>query len=437
MKKILLALAFIILTVVIVPQEKLNDINTPTSPAAWIIGLQPNAILAPKTFQALEASLYSSFMNNSGSFTVPDDYAMEFTPYWTTNHKLSFQDYVKPKDFFNDQIVRNSSFSLASTKKFVFEDSTKTNSIGIGYRTSWYLGSESDAAKIEQFTKDFRSSLSPVGQIIGAAEQLRAGKKVKDIEELLLKLTPKITKAASNYKVDFALTDDKSDEITKKITTRIKELPDLSDDSMDKLNNIVYEEFSAGIIFEKFKSYIKERHGLSFDFGFAAMVNFPTNNFEFSVSPHQAVWITPTYRFANEWSIVKILAVLRYEQYNTDYYQKYFPSAKFYDNNIDYGAGGQLEFKKFSLQFEIVGRSSNTEKVAGVDALGRKLYTKETSSDIQYTGTFSYHLDDQITLSYNLGNLFKPAVNPNSTLLSMLSVNFGFGAPTKDDLAVK
>ncbi|MBI2419770.1 MAG: hypothetical protein HYV28_18050 [Ignavibacteriales bacterium] len=437
MKKLMMLPIVLLLSGIIIPQQTLNDLNTPTAPAAWIIGLQPNSILAPKTFQALEASLYSNFMNSSGGITVPDNYALEFSPYWATKPKLSFSDYMLPKKFFKDQIVRNSSFSIASTKNFVFEDSTKTNSIGFGYRVNFYMGSESDEAKVEKFKKDFENSASPALKIITAATKMRDGQVVKNPVELGIMLTPRITETMGKYCDINGLSDKRKAEIINKIVLQISDLPDLSDASLNKLNNIVFEQLELEAIFKEFKSYIKERHGLSFDLGFAAMVNFPTNNFEFSVSPHQALWITPTYRFADDWSIVKILGVLRYEQYNTDYYQKYFPTAKFYDNNIDYGVGGQLDFKKFSLQFEIVGRSSNTEIAAGVDALGRKLYTKETSSDIQYSGTFSYHLDDQITLSYNLGNLFKPAVNPNSTLLSMLSVNFGFGAPTKEDLTVK
>jgi hypothetical protein len=150
--------------------------------------------------------------------------------------------------------------------------------------------------------------------------------------------------------------------------------------------------------------------------------------------PRQSFWVTPTYNFKDKWSVLKLMAVVRYEWYNSGYYKLYFPDAKIYQNNIDYGLGIAAEFKKFSLNVEMVGRYSNSEIPAGTDAEGNKLYRKDQKSDFQYIGSFSYNLTDQIILSYSIGNRFEPIQNPNNTLVSMLSLNLGFGAPTKSDL---
>jgi hypothetical protein len=86
------------------------------------------------------------------------------------------------------------------------------------------------------------------------------------------------------------------------------------------------------------------------------------------------------------------------------------------------------------LQFELVGRSSNSEIPAGVDDDGNELFIKKSDSDIQYVGTFSYLLSDKIALTYSLGKSFDPVLNPDNTLVSLISVNFGFGGATSDDI---
>ena len=75
---------------------------------------------------------------------------------------------------------------------------------------------------------------------------------------------------------------------------------------------------------------------------------------------------------------------------------------------------------------------SKTETQAGTDTHGNKLFRKDQKSDIQYIGSFNYNIADQIVLTYSFGNRFEPVLNPNNTLVSMLSLNFGFGTPTKD-----
>lgn len=129
---------------------------------------------------------------------------------------------------------------------------------------------------------------------------------------------------------------------------------------------------------------------------------------------------------------MKLIGVTRYEWYDLDYYKKYFPEKDIYENNFDYGLAINTEFKKFNLNFELVGRKSVSELLAGTDANGNQLYRKEEQTDLQYLGTFNYNLTDQMVLSYTLGNRFEPILNLTNSLVSTL--NFGFGTPTKSNL---
>lgn len=174
-----------------------------------------------------------------------------------------------------------------------------------------------------------------------------------------------------------------------------------------------------------------KRQGFNFDFATAVFINFPDNKFSFSEVPKYSLWLTPSYNFSKKLDFLKVTASLRYEHYYTGYFQKYFPSANVFDNNFDYGMTLTANFKKFSFDFEISGRSSNSLIPSGTDGSGNTLYRKVSSNDSQYIGTFSYRLTDQIALSYQLGSAFKPTFITTDTLISLLSVNFGFGDPVK------
>lgn len=436
MKKLSIIFLLFIITV-INAQEKLNKLGAPTSPASSILGLQPSSVLSPKSSQALEASLYSNFLNNRGEITIPNDFALEFTPYWTTNHSLSLENYLYPNDVLEDQIIRNSSFSIASTQKFLLGDSTLSSSLAFGYRTTLYYGNENDKKIIQDFRTHIKNQQKVSSRINAEAEGIVVNNKVKNTAEFLGAITGIVIRTISDYCSAEGLNNESAQVLINKIFKNAESLPPLEkneDDFLDAFYNLVDEVCGYKIAFEKFKNYIQQRRGLSIDIAFTAMLNFPTNNFEFSFSPCQSLWITPAYHFRDNLSFLKIMGALRYEWYNTGYYKKYFPKSKFYQNNTDYGFAISAEFDKYSIQFEIVGRRSKSEINVGIDANGNQLYTIDRSTEFQYIGTFSFRLSDQIILNYSLGNCFKRELNPANTLLSLLTLNFGFGTPTEKDL---
>jgi hypothetical protein len=426
---------FIILPLTIFAQEKLSKLQMPTSPASSILGLQPSVVLSPKSYQSLETALYSNFINSSGNALIPNDFALEFTPYWTKMHQLSIQEYLYPKSGY-EQIMRNSSFSIASTQKFQLGDSSATNSLSFGYRTTLYFGNKKDRSTVNKFSTELRNNQKIQSKLSAIAEDLIENKKVGNQEEFMRGIR------ASLLKIIYESGKfDKLDEVEELTNSIIKEsalIPSLNlitpDVFIDSLYSLIDTKLSSEILYNEYKEYLKERFGLSIDFAYAALLNFPSNTFETSYIPNQAFWITPTYRFEDKLSFLKAMLVIRYEWYNTEYYKKYFPNIKIYENNVDIGGSFSTEFKKYLLSFEMVGRSSKSIIPAGLDSEGNELYRKEQKSDFQYIGSFSYYLNDQVVLSYSLGNRFQPVLNFKNTLASILTLSFGFGSPTKNDI---
>jgi hypothetical protein len=416
-------------------QKKLDALTTPSSPAAAVLGMQPSTILQPKSYRALETALFSNFGDENENSIIPNDFGLEFMPYWANDHGISLEEYLYPKANL-DQIFRNSSFSLASTQNFKLQDSTNTKSLSFGYRTSLYFGNNRDKEIIKKHIETLSRSQRVGSKIISELTMLSATSNFKTKREYLTAIHDKLTNRI--YEVLDKKSMKEAEEITKNIYDATDALP-FDENNIDSflisLSELIENKMMGS--YEEFKSYIFERQGLSIDLAYALALNFPTNNFDYSEVPRQSLWITPSYKFSDKISFLKTTGVLRYEWYNKKYFENYFPDTKVYKNNFDYGFALLSQFKKFSIEFEATGRQSSSLLATGTDASGNTLYTKENASDFQYIGTFSYRLTEQIALTYQIGNSFKPVFSPNGTLVSLLSFNFGFGGPDITDVTAK
>lgn len=415
-------------------QEKLQRLTAPTSPASAITGMQPTTVLTPKTFNALETALYNNF-TDAGSIVIPKDLAIEFTPYWSKNPHISLSEYLYPTAW--QSFLRNASFSVASSQSFLLGDSSKSNALGFGARTSIYFGGKNDRDTIENYRKQLRTADILEGKFAIIGMRALDNPEVTSTTDFMQAIRQPLKKAIE----DLAFFDSsvKVNQFIKDFCSDTLELPSLTASNHDDFSSAVAGLFRKHILADRvyahFKKYLLNRQGFSLDFALASLLNFPTNNFEFSYAPKNALWITPTYRFfANENHVLKLLAVYRYEWYNIDYYKLYFPGSTVFQNNHDYGFSLAAEFKKCSVQAELVGRSSSTEIPLGTDTEGNKIYTKKRSNDLQYLLVVNYRLTDQAILTFNFGNQFNPVMNPKRTLVSTLSVNFGFGSPKKSSL---
>ncbi|MFA5418175.1 MAG: hypothetical protein WC341_06910 [Bacteroidales bacterium] len=420
---------------VINAQEKLSKLQSPTSPASSILGIQPSVVLSPKSYQALETALFSNFNNQAGGSIIPNDFALEFSPYWTQNHHLSLQEYLYPKSPV-DQFIRNSSFSIASTQNYLLGDSSASNGLSFGYRTTFYFGNKADRDKVVEFTTALRATMETNIKISSEVEKMFDMNLITSQKQLMDTIKPLMMKAVRASGKFGNL--EEAELFVNEIITASSLIPALDVKNyypyLDSLYSLIDNRLASEPIFNKYKAYIVERYGFSIDLAYAGLVNFPSNRFESSYMARQSIWVTPTYRFKDKWRFLKVMGVLRYEWYNIDYYEIYFSNSQVFANAFDYGLSVAAEFGKFSLRCEAVGKYSKSDFPAGTDSQGNSLYRKDKKSDFQYIGAFNYNLGNQLVLSYSLGNRFEPVVNPENTLVSMLSLNIGFGSPTKQDI---
>lgn len=417
-------------------QEKLNILKAPASPASSVLGVQPSAVLTPKSFQALEAAVYSNFTNSDGNALIPNDFALEFTPYWFKDRGLLLQDYLYPKSGW-EKLKMASSFSIASTQNYILGDETETNSVAFGYRTSFYFPNNADKVRITAYqdtlekADDFQLSFN--GEV---ATLIANSATIKTKLDFLLSTRAQVTSELIKL---LKLSSPDAEKLVAKVYSQAEALPELDKTKpgpfISAFTDMVFnevKEHKPQLVYGRFKDYIRERQGLYVDIAYGTFLNFPTADFSYSVVPRQSVWITPHYRFADKFNWLRAMVVLRYEWSDSDYYKRFFPESNVYQNNLDYGVALSGDYHNFIWQLEGIGRRSNSELLAGTDEQGNQLYRRARDTDFQYIGKVGYRLNDALTLTYSLGNRFRPILDESTTLVSLLSLNFGFGGPTSE-----
>ena len=75
-------------------QATISELSAPTSPAFVLLGVAPASVDRPDSSKALVVNAFSELAESDG---VPQDYAIEVTPFWMkSNRTLSFTEYQNP-----------------------------------------------------------------------------------------------------------------------------------------------------------------------------------------------------------------------------------------------------------------------------------------------------------------------------------------------------
>ncbi len=419
--------------------EEINALKAPSSPASIILGVQPSSFLYPKSQKALEATLLSNFVDDNNEIVVPDDFGVEFSPYWFNDHGLTVEEYLYSDDLsaYLNQLWRNSSFSIATTQNFVLEDSSVTNAIGLGYRTTLHFSSQADKSSIDTYRTRIKAAKKISTRIIAQAEKIDFNDIAGFVDQMSGFITETLSRAYG------AGNEQKAQEQSSLIIAQMEALEYNGDDDtlLDSFNSMVsgaVVEIESGLTSESlvtlFKDYIKQRNGLSVDLGYAVLLNFPANTFEDTYAPKRTLWLTPGFRFKNEdWSFLKILGVYRNTQYDLGYYKTYFPGQEVFQSSEDFGLAATGEFDKLSFRIEFLSRTSKTETPTTTGGSGTVSYTVDEKSDFQSIGTISYRLNKDIVLTYSLGESFDEVLS-NNNIVSLLTLNFGLGGLNKESL---
>lgn len=417
----------------------LEKVKAPSSPAAAVIGIQPTAVLSPKSYEALETAVFSNFIGEQGQPLIPNNFGLEFAPYWTKDHPMPIQEYIYPGPL--QSLWRNLSFSVASTQNYILKDTVKSNALGFGMRTTIYFNGKKVRESIDSTLNNLLSASELKDAVYGwgrrAAKHTPKPDNTSKFVDLMVGSSLADKTIRGYFFNDWALMNT---YFTRLGLTLKKELPAWSEDKdkekifLDSLNSQLARFVQLTDKLKNVELNVTNRPGWKLDIAGALALDFPANDFNFSIAPQQSVWLTPSYRFSGKTSCIELLGVFRYNWYNLGFYKQYFENKETYEHNFDYGLSLNLLFKKLSLHVEALGRYSKTIIDQSTDASGITTTRSKTQTDFQCIGTVSYQISKKLMLSYNFGKQFEPILSYKGTLISVVNLNFGFGGPTAADV---
>lgn len=417
-----------------------SKLSSPSIPAFTILGVQPSEISRPKTLDELEASVYSNF-SKDGNFTLPKNYALEFTPFWLKPKRtIDFESYISPIK--GQSLVRNSAFSLASFEQKSYLDSTKNNPrIGIGYRTML------DKTKIIK-SKGYVTALGKLhcglitgSSLLGGLSQLqhesKIAKKASDSTYRHAINDSTIRAFFVEYidKQKASLNDEGKaliDILAKKLVfetidaNKGKDGDHILEQIKLRFENDFNEITKSKDLTDSLSKALDERYGFRLEMAAAITLDFPTNDVYFSKVPKFGIWFTPSYRLKGEkhkWlHNFELLAVGRY-------IKNYLPNN--YSDNYDLGAKVVFETGKFSINGELIQRFQ-TVTISSETVNNVTTKTTESTQDFKATLNLNYALTQNIVLTYSFGKNYELNTGNSDNLISMLSLNYALGKANKD-----
>lgn len=418
----------------------LENIKAPSMPSATIIGTQVNDVNSPKSLKDLETAVFTNYLNSGQSLTVPNNYALEINPFMISGMKnFDYKSYLEndpPKN-----IWRNLSISIATTNKFLTQDSVFTNAVGLSVRTIILNGEPSEKAsnafllaldqnlntldinsKVRTILDDClqdTSNLYTINGICSCVIQQFEKNELQDsngnvltgneLESKKILIEPAETIIKSVFaKIDKNTPKEKVEEEFDNIYKQSKLIP--------VLKNLRQE--LAGVKTNRF--------GLRWDVNWALALNFPTNDFNYSIVPRWGLWTDLSYQ-SEDVENFTFIALGRFIINNDDYINKYQPvNGNFTTGNVyDLGLKVAYDLDKFSMSIEYVYRLNTNKQTKIIEG---EEYERTIKNDTRkYLININYNLSDDIILSYNIGKDFDTISQSQGDLISGLSINFGFG----------
>jgi hypothetical protein len=415
-----------------------EDLKSPSMPSASIIGTQINEITRPKSMKALETALLNNFVGPNNNLLIPNNYAFEVTPYMLSKRKnFNYLSYLNDSVWNN--VKRNFSFSVASTNDYVINDSITSNALGFGIRTIILNGQPDEklAASYKKMLMHYDGLRNIESNVISLIDAyLDAENKPYNIDSIAAFIV--IQKKFKSKDTAAIIT-----EIFKLIpdTTSEKSITNAFSDLLKKTLSL-HKLIELRKLIDKVKT---ERYGWRLEVDAALALSFPTNEFDYSFTPKQALWFNLSWRIPKKtedkgklykgpsnWELVLLG---RWINNDESFINKYNPidTLEFKPGEVyDFGLRTVFETGKFSAEIEYIYRlNKNTETIT----VNGNNYSRTINDDTyKLLLNINYNLTDNIVFSYNIGQNFDSPGLTGRNLISGFSLNFGFGAVKVEDL---
>ena len=390
----------------------IDQLQTPSSPAFNMLGINPEDIERPKNPTDFALSLANATQNFS---LIPKSYAVEFAPYWVFGgKKSSFKDFIS-NDNIGRNILQTMTISAATTTKTsAIDTAMQYNQVAVAIKFSILRGKVG-----KDFTK-WNDSASHYLAIQGR-EVRRILDSLMGADSEYVALNAQLTVIVANKTLSAA----------EKVSLS-KTLSDLMSQRHDALNTqanaLAQQQAQANVaVLNGLASRTDfRRDGWKLDFAFGTVLDYPTNSFQSCYVSDVAGWFTGGYEHANQFNV---LGVARLSE---NFYHKILndSAASVTDvniGNLDLGIRIYRDVTtKYTLSFEYITRmavfyDANTLKANNISV------PKTTN---RYILSMNYKVGKNQNIGFSVGKNFDNSLIKSSTgdLVAALSLGLGFGS---------
>lgn len=384
----------------------LDVLSAPQSPAANLMGFTDSEILKPESPTDFMTNIKTA---SDGFSTVPNSIAMDLRlkNMFRPTYNNSFSDYTRISkenskgknraDIWNN-VQQTAIISLGYKNYAALNDSLQTGQgLGLGFKVSLFRGTKQN----QEFAK-YYEELKRVQKEIGLNGKLQQ-LTYRDSEPYM---------RLDSLKKDAIQKG--NDESAQKYAKEIEVLMNTWADSINKYNEFEhqgradYADLKSIIEKMEFKTY-----GFVWDVAGGAVLDFPTNNFDYSLGGRSGLWTTLGYEGEKGLSLLGLGRVL------------YTPNLAFTNtsgvldtaNVANYDFGGRVLYehpgKSFSLSAEGIYRGSFGDVYDPV---------------YRFTFNVGYEIYRNMKLTFMFGRDYDGAITREGNVISALQLLMGFGS---------
>lgn len=404
---------------------KLENLDLPTTPAVVLLDQNVTSIENPKTIKEFGLSVISSFKDNA----LPQNYAVEFNPYWIFKKNTDISQYFKDE--------RNSGFTHNQAISFAFIKIDTVQNVSIGYRTNVFrvmskkydenlvsltdkisklnLSNNIEYERLIQLTEEEKGLI--IGNITDMENEASFEKFSSAYKSVLLELkassldtTPlnsiikKIDSASSDARQSFANRSKPFMDLYKTLKIGVGNLK-FDRTKFDNANIKAMDEVQKAVV-----DLSEMKPKFSIDFAGAYNHFWDNKNFSSGKFGRLGAWLTMNYNISlnkvkdeKKQNFLKLFLLNRYivDKMNFDKIKST------YGNNSFYDIGGKLnfEFNKLSFGYEYIRRFGDDEEYRSV-------------------GNVMYRINDNVSLIGGFGKNFENKDNMIATLGLRWGLNF-------------
>lgn len=432
----------------------LGELKAPSSPAFTILGVQPSEISRPKTYRAVETEFLSNFVGNDNSFILPDNYALEISPYWLFSHpNMNIREYAQPKPA--ESVLRSFSLSFSTNKESI-SDTLNLENMGFGGRFNLDFRTI-DETRFEELYEELDVVQTPI--VLFRTFVLTEVQPNIDTYATKQALLDSVAKAGRAF---IAGAGGGNAEYEAYLSLGLDELLDYLDETgfseskaafgdgeetdalLDTISGTIRDAAALKDRARELSNVIRDKYGLSFEIAFAAKYTLSNNELlAKSDIKKYGVWITPSFTF-KDLPYLEFLGVARYIENDTqdpasldiNDLQNLEPDN--FSRNLDYGfrlvltSPEKVKRIPFALSFELLGRKQwidLEEQNVGNATLTRTI----SQHDSRFSFSFEYRLSDNLNFTYSIGKRFDKNTTNEESIFSQAGLSFGIGGKKASD----